>query len=210
MFFGIIVAGTEETDMMRNKILLITCLAILASEGYSQTSPIWNSIMKIEDNRYILNLPDAWKKVSIADGSGIDYKYDLSGAGIPPLVNGSAMYGFFTIARISGKKESQAMEQVLLDFTSFYDRVTEPGYNYDTATATIKSGQTGTVVHTRYYRRSKVSNYSKFYLIVYSAKTDDTYILTLNFQYKDPIYDIERTAHLRDYVNEIFEHFEFR
>ena len=196
---------------MRGKIFLVTCLFIIACKGYGQASAaIWNSIIKVEDNRYIINIPDGWKKVTIAEGSGVDYKYDLTAVGIPPVVNGSAMYGSFTIARIPGKKESQAMDQVLMDFTAFYDRVTEPGYNYDTAIATIKSGQTGKVLHTRYYRRSKVSNYSKYYLIVYSTGTDDTFLLTLNFQYKDPSYDVERSTNLRDYVMEVFKHFEFR
>ena len=196
---------------MRIRAFLITCLILTAYTGYGQISGgLWNSIMKVEDNRYILNLPDAWKRVTIAEGSGIDYKFDLSGAGIPPTMNGSPMYGFFTLARMSGKKEQQAMDQVLMDFTSFYDRVTEPGYNYDTSTTVIRTGQTGTMLHTRYYRRSKVSNYSKYYLIVYSPKTDDTYILTVNFQYKDPSYDVERSAHLTEYVIQIFGHFEFR
>ena len=196
---------------MKSKAILLLCILIIASGGYAQTSStLWNSIVKVEDNRYVINIPDGWKKVSIADGSGLDYKYDLSGVGIPATLNGAPMYGFFTISRIAGKKEVQAMDQVLLDFTSFYDRVSEPGYNYDTAIATIKTGQAGTMVHTRYYRRSKVSNYSKYYLVVYSPKSDDTYILTLNFQYKDPSYDIERSGHVRDYVIDIFGHFEFR
>ena len=171
---------------------------------------LWNNIMKIEDNKYIIHLPDVWKKVSIAEGSGIDYKFDLSGAGIPATLNGSPMYGFFSVARMAGKKEVQATDQVLLDFTSFYDRVTEPGYNYDTTTAVIKTGQSGKLIHTRYYRRSKVSNYSKYYMIVYSPKTDDTFILALNFQYKDPSYDIERSSELKEYAKQIFAHFELR
>jgi hypothetical protein len=178
--------------------------------GYGQASPIWKSIQKVEDNKYIINIPDSWKRVTIAEGSGIDFKFDLTGAGIPATVNGSPMYGFYTVSRMSGKKEKEAMDQAILEFSSFYDRVTEPSYNYDTTTATIKTGQTGQVLHTRYYRRSKVSNYSRFYMVFYSAKTDETYILSLNFQYKDPSYDVERTTEIREYAKEIFAHFELR
>ena len=186
-------------------------MAIASYTGYAQATPaLWNNIMKIEDNKYIIHLPDAWKKVTVAEGSGIDYKFDLSGAGIPATLNGSPMYGFFSVSRMAGKKEVQATDQVLLDFTSFYDRVTEPGFNYDTTTAAIKTGQNGKVIHTRYYRRSKVSNYSKYYMIVYSPKTDDTFILALNFQYKDPSYDIERSSELKEYAKQIFAHFELR
>jgi hypothetical protein len=183
-------------------------LAIVVHGQADQT--IWNSEMKIEDNRYILNLPDQWKKVSVTEGLGLDYKFDFTGVGIPANVGGAPIYAYFTISRIAGNKHNQAMDQVLTDFSVFYDRVTEPGYNYDTTTATIKSGQTGTMLHSRYYRRSKVSNYSKYYLIIYSAKTSETFILVLNFQYKEPSYDIERSAHFTEYATQVFAHFEFR
>jgi hypothetical protein len=171
---------------------------------------VWDSQMKAEDNKYILNLPDKWKKVAVAEGSGIDYKYDFSGVGIPAIVGGSPLYANFTISKMAGNKHSQAMDLVMTDFSVFYDRVTEPGYNFDTTNATIKTSQTGTVLHSRYYRRSKVSNYSKYYMVIYSSKYDETYILTLHFQYKDPGYDIERTAHFTEYAMQVFGHFEFR
>ncbi len=196
---------------MRSKVFIVWCMCMLALTVRSQTEwAIWNSEIKVEDNRYILNLPDQWRKVTIAEGSGIDFKFDLSNVGIPATVGGSPLYANFTISRMSGNRHSQAMDQVLTDFTAFYDRVTEAGYNYDTTTAPIKTSQVGTVLHTRYYRRSKVSNYSKYYLIIYAAKSDETYILTLNFQYKDPSYDIERSAHFTEYAMKVFGHFEFR
>lgn len=196
--------------MIRKSLLLMMCLSLVRLLGYAQAPSIWQSIQKVEDNKYIINIPDTWKRVTIAEGSGIDFKFDLTGAGIPATVNGSPMYGFYTVSRMSGKKEKEAMDQVILEFASFYDRVTEPSYNYDTSNATIQSGQTGVVLHTRYYRRSKVSNYSRFYMVFYSPKTDETYILALNFQYKDPSYDVERTSDLREYAREIFAHFELR
>ena len=197
---------------MKGKIFFLFCFCIPVMAVYSQTdqASLWNSVFKQEDNKYIINMPDGWRKVDIANTSGFDYKYDFSGVGIPATLGGAPVYANFTIARMSGNKHSQAMDQVINDFAVFYDRVTEPGYNYDTTTVTIKSGQIGTMLHTRYYRRSKVSNYSKYYLILYSPKTDETYILTLNFQYKDANYDIERSAHFTDYATQVFGHFELR
>jgi hypothetical protein len=186
-------------------------LSLICLSAYSQSdSGIWSTEQKVEDNKYILNLPESWRKLDIGDGLGFDSKFDFSGVGIPASIGGSPLYANFTISRIAGNKYAQAKDQVLNDFSVFYDRITEAGYNYDTATATIKSGQVGTVIHSRYYRRSKVSNYSKYYLIIYSPKADETYTLTLNFQYKDPTYDIERSAHLKDYAMQVFGHFELR
>ena len=196
---------------MKNKIagLLLFCLLTMMAKSQSEEG-IWKSIIKIEDNKYVLNLPDGWKKVTVAEGSGLDYKFDFSGVGFPATVGGSPLYASFTISKIAGDKHKVAMDQVMNDFSVFYDRVTEPGYNFDTTTATIKSSQTGTMLHSRYYRRSKVSNYSKYYLVIYSPKSDETYTLTINFQYKDASYDIERSAHFNEYVMQVFGHFEFR
>jgi hypothetical protein len=196
---------------MKFKLFLWFLLSISAATSYCQAdTSIWNNVMKIEDNKYILNLPDQWKKVTITDGAGLDYKFDFSGIGIPAMVGPSPLYANFTISHMKGYKKPQAMDQVLTDFSSYYDRVTEPGYNYDTTSVDIKSGQSGLVLHSRYYRRSKVSNYSKYYLIIYSSKYDETYILTLNFQYKDATYDIERSAQFSSYAMQVFKHFEFR
>lgn len=194
---------------MNRKILLtLLCINMLAS-AWAQPD-IWSTIQKVEANKYIINIPEEYKRVSIPEGSGTDYKFDFTGVGLPATVNGAPMYGFYTVAHLSGHKEAQALEQSILEFSSFYDRVTEPGYNYDTATADIQGGLTGTLLHTRYYRRSKVSNYSRYFLIVYAAKTDETYILSASFQYKDPGYDIERSSALTEYVKKLFSHFEVR
>lgn len=196
---------------MRIKIFYLWCMCVLRLSAQCQSDPaLWNSQMKVEENKYILNIPDAWKKVTIGEGLGMEHKFDFGGVGIPASLAGSPLYAYFTISRISGNKYAQAKEQVLNDFTVFYDRVTEPGYNYDTTTTIIKTGQTGTLLHCRYYRRSKVSNYSKYYLIIYSPAADETYILALNFQYKDASYDVERSAHFNDYAKQVFAHFEFR
>ena len=184
---------------------------ILSIGVYSQADQsIWNVATKIEANYYNVNIPEKWKKVTIADASGMDYKFDASGVGIPSVVNNSPIYCNFTIMRMAGKKLTQAIDQSLIEFTSFYDRVTEPGYNYDTATAILKTGEVGKVLHTRYYRRSKVSNFSRYYLFIYDPKLNYTYILCLYFQYKDPNYEIERSARFSDYAQQVFAHFEFR
>ncbi|MBS1618682.1 MAG: hypothetical protein JST76_09195 [Bacteroidetes bacterium] len=194
---------------MKRKVLFTIYLSVCALLASAQAD-IWSAIQKVEANKYIINIPDAFKRVSIPEGAGTDFKFDLSGVGLSATVNGAPMYGFYTVSHLSGHKEAQALEQCQLEFSSFYDRVTEPGYNFDTTTATIQTGQSGTLLHTRYYRRSKVSNYSRYFLIVYADKADETYVLSVTFQYKDPGYDIERSAALGDYVRKVFAHFELR
>src|ERR1700722_16031722 len=128
---------------MKGQILFLFCFCMSVVAVYSQTDQanLWNSVLKQEDNRDIITMPDGWRKVDIANTSGLDYKFDFSGTGVPATVGGAPLYANFTITRMSGNKHGQAMDQVINDFAVFYDRVTEPGYNYDTTMVTIKSGQ---------------------------------------------------------------------
>ena len=157
---------------MKSNILLILVCSMLSFSSFGQTDPsIWKNVMKIEDNKFVANVPEGWKKVTQAEGSTADYKYDFSGVGIPTIAKeNSPLYANFTVSRMAGNKPAKAMELVMGEFSNFSDRLTEPNYNYDTATATTKSGEMGKLLHTRYYRRSKVSNYSKYFLIVYSPE----------------------------------------
>lgn len=195
---------------MQKKPVLLLLLLLSFHAGFCQND-LWNTIIKQEDNQYIINMPEGWKRVDIAGTSGKDYKFDFSGVGIPATTaEGAPVAANFTIERMAGHNYSAALEKVAGEFTVFYDRVTEPGYSMDSTSATIKSGETGTVVHSRYYRRSKVSNYSHYYLIVDSKKNNEMYILALHFQYKDPMYSIERSGHFSDYAMQVFRHFEIR
>jgi hypothetical protein len=190
--------------------ILMFCLVSAMVFGQSDVS-VWNSVTKVQDNNFMATFPDGWKKVTQAEGSQADYKYELTGVGIPAIAReNSPLYGFFTISHLQGNKFGKAQEQIVTEFTNFNDRLTEINYNYDSASAIVKSGQTGKLLHTRYYRRTKVSNYSNYYLIVYSPKADQTYVLALHFQYKDTSYDIERTAKMKEYALAVFSRFEFR
>ena len=197
---------------MKIKLTPILLFCLISTLLSAQTDPaIWNSIAKIEDNKFVASIPDGWKKVNVTDGSGIDYKYDFSGVGIPGVTHdNSPLYANFTIVKMQGNKTDKAWDQAMAEFSNFSDRLTEPGYDHDSTNAAIKSGETGRLLHTRYYRRSKVSNYSKYYMVVYSQKADQTYLITFHFQYKDTSYDIERSARFKDYVMAVLAHFEVR
>ena len=190
-------------------LFIATFLICFHTQAQADTT-IWSSIKKIEENNYIISMPQGWKETLVSENSGMQHKFELTGIGIPFTVLGAPMNAFFSISKVEGTDTKVALENVTLEFSGFYDRVTESGSNFDTTQINIKSGETGTMLHTRYYRRSKVSNYSRYYLVVPNAKLNATFVLSILFQYKDASYDIERSGRFKAYSEKVFRSFVFR
>lgn len=194
---------------MKTITLIGAVLCALVTNAQIDTA-VWKVEKKIEDNRYVLNLPNDWKKVPLTEGSGLEYKFELTGIGITTTSNSAPVTAFFTITRTKGNDLKAAREAVINEFMVFNDRVMEPNYQYDSTTLTIRTKQTGDMLHTRYYRRSKVSNYSRYYFNIYSEKADAVFTLTMTFQYKDARYDLERSNRFREYAERTFRNMELR
>lgn len=90
------------------------------------------------------------------------------------VFNSSPVNAFYTI-QLSQKDSFQAIiEEQLADFLVLSDKVQEPNYIFDSTSFTTKSGLKSTIVHTRYYRRSKAANYKSVFDD--SPKSKDTKI----------------------------------
>jgi hypothetical protein len=57
---------------------------------------------------------------------------------------------------------------------------------------------------TRFFRRTKISNFTRYDLVVYSKKRKAAYMFTLLFQYHDPTYAFEAQNKLRQYAIKFF------
>lgn len=126
------------------------------------------------------------------------------------VFNSSPVNAFYTI-QLSQKDSFQAIiEEQLADFLVLSDKVQEPNYIFDSTSFTTKSGLKSTIVHTRYYRRSKAANYSRYLMIVQNPKTQKYVVATFWLQYKSPLYDIERAMFFKEYAERTFSRFMFR
>ncbi|MFN8310199.1 MAG: hypothetical protein U0T73_09580 [Chitinophagales bacterium] len=194
---------------MKTWITICAICSWMWSFGQIDTT-IWRTEKKMEDNNYILNIPNDWKKVAIIEGTGQEFKFDLTGIGITTTCNSAPVTANFQISRVKGNDMKAAKDLAINDFMVFSDRVQEPNYTYDSSAVIAKTGQTGEMIRTRYYRRSKVSNYCRYFYNVYSEKADAIFMLNLNFQFKDARYDIERSNRFKEYAERVFRNFELR
>ena len=165
---------------------------------------VFNSLHNVETNEYILSIPQQWHYEASIDASSKDRKFDFTGVSLPAEVNHTPLTANLQLRKYVCTDIKQADDYVLSEFTLYPDRITPPGFNYNRDTLTISSGQAADLFLTHYFRRTKASNYTRYDMVVYSAKRKAAYILTATFQYRDPTYALEDSLKLKDYMYRVF------
>jgi|GEM_PF-1074751 hypothetical protein len=160
---------------------------------------------KVETSDYVFLVPGAWKNIPEIDISSKNRKFDFSGVGIPPEYRHEPVTATCNLRKYECKSIRTAEDYITSEITSYPDRVTPPGHNYDTESLTILSGEKATLYSSRYLRRNKKSNFSRFDLIVYSEKRKAAYMFTIAFQYRDPTYAFDTDNKLKQYAVQFFK-----
>lgn len=195
---------------MTRIFLLFFCVtsAFLAS-AQADTS-VWRTTKYIERNDYIFSIPEKWQRVDQTDQAYITEKFNFTTIALPVQVNDAPLTAYFTLRKVKCDSITFGENYVVSEFTGYTDRTTAPGYNYDTDSIQIKTGERATVYSTRFYRRTKVSNYSRFDMVVYSEKHKCAYLLNITYQYKDPTYYCEGQFMFKDYALRVFRSLQLR
>ncbi len=181
-------------------VLLVNSLLLNAQLDTS----VFTKQLRVETSDYVFLIPDAWKNIPEIDISSKNRKFDFNGAGLPVEFNHNPVVATCTLRKYECKTINTAEDYIISEFTSYPDRVTQPGHNYETDTLTILSGEKATIYSTRYFRRNKLNNYSRFDLISYSKKRKAAYIFTITFQYRDATYAFEADNKLKQYALRFF------
>ena len=160
---------------------------------------------RIETTEYIFSVPDKWRKIDAIDQSSKDRKFEFSEVSLPKIYNNSPVTALFSLRKYVCDSARAAEDYVASEITSYPDRITPPGKNYERDTMHIESGEKGVFFSTHFYRRTKISNYTRYDLVVYSKKRKAAYMLNITFQYKDPTYGIEKELKLKQYTERVFK-----
>jgi hypothetical protein len=166
---------------------------------------VFNKQQAVTTSEYVFYVPAQWKKAEQIDISSKDRKFDFSGVGLSTEFNHAPVTATFTLRRYECPKISVAEDYVTNEITSYPDRVTEAGHNYATDTLRILSGEKATLYSTRFFRRTKLANFSRFDMVVYSTKRKTAYMFTVTVQYRDPTYAFEADNKLKQYAIAVFK-----
>jgi len=188
---------------MRAVCILMLLYISITAQGQNDTS-VFSKEQEVTTSDYVFYVPELWKKVPQIDISSKDRKFEITGVGLPAEFNRAPVTATLTLRKYECPKISAAEDYVISEITSYPDRVTEAGHNYTSDTLKILSGEMATFFSTRYFRRTKIYNYSRFDLIAYSAKRKAAYMFTITFQYRDPTYKFEAENKLKEYALRVF------
>ena len=188
------------------KIFFLAAYTVIALglQGQNDTS-VFSKMKKVEVNEYVFEVPEKWKSPTALDVSSKDRKFDFTGVGLPGNVNNAPLTASFTLRKYECKSIKAAEDYLLSELTSYPDRVTPPGYNYEKDSMQIASGEKAALFSTHYLRRSKLLNFTRVDMAVYSKKRKAAYMFTVIYQYKDPTYAIEKELNFRQYAVTVFK-----
>ena len=171
---------------------------------------VFLSIKKVQTTEFVLDVPDLWRQTPSLNAASKDQRYEFSKVSLPQVYNNTPVTAVFTLRKFECADIRQAEDYVVTEFTSYPDRITSDGFNYTHDSLIIASGETATLFHTRYYRRTKALNFTTYYLVAYSQKRKAAYLLNITFQYRDSTYAAEEALKFREYVLRVLKTFVMR
>jgi len=189
-----------------SSLLLLISFLLKAQNDTS----VFTRQIPVSTSDYVFLVPDKWKNIPGIDISSKDRKFEFKGVGLPTEYKYAPVMATCILRKYECNSIKTAEDYIITEFTSYPDRVTQPGRNYETDSMKILSGETATLYSSRYLRRNKMSNFSRFDLIVYSEKRKAAYMFTITFQYRDPTYAFETENKLRQYAMQFFKNITLR
>lgn len=188
---------------MRASTLVITLF--LSIRGIAQTdTSVFMTIRTMEGYDYQFSVPEKWKYFPQTPSMPQLQRLEFTDVALPHVVNNAPLTALCLFRKVEGDSLGVGADFVINEFKSYPDRIAPAGYTYTTDSVKTATGEQAVLFTTHYYRRSKVSNFTRYDLVTYSGKRKAAYILGITYQYKDPTYQIEFDLKLKEYALRIF------
>jgi hypothetical protein len=163
----------------------------------------------IDGENYTLSVPSDWR---VIDGSsvGIIHYYEASGLVFPISFKGNPVIIVISFVKMDEKGIEEIKESIQNGYSKNTDRVFPGNFKYETTETWLQSGEKAYIINTRFYRKSKFLNQSRFDLGVFSDKYNIGYMYTISIQYSDDTYQFENFYHLKEFAVRLFSYFSFK
>lgn len=198
--------------MLKPLVILLFFLFSYINSYSQPDTTLWNDTKVYENDELKIEVPESWLFLPLVTNEKIPFYFQGRATDYPVIVNGNNV--FVTILVDKMTKKFNNLDEVTKDIQDGYptnpDRVFPEGPTSEVETFTIQSGETANIVSTRFYRKSKGLNQSRFDLALYNEQTKNAYMYTLIVLYGDDTYQLEETLKIRDYAKRIFSRFSFK
>ena len=188
------------------KLLTFIIIATLATTAYGQVDQtIWDSLKTVTTDNYELKVPYKWRQMPTG-GQGPEQMFEASGLALPVMFNGSPVMVTIFVVKQEGKYLEDCKDKCLSGYRENPDREFPKKIKDGQEKIKLTGGQDAYFLNTRFYRKSKGLNQSRFDLVVYSDKEQSGYIYTVSIQYDDNDYKFETDNKLTDFAKKLYSY----
>lgn len=188
------------------KLLTLFLIATLATTVYGQVDKaVWDSLKTVTTDNYALKVPYKWRQMPTG-GQGPEQMFEASGLALPTMFNGSPVMLTIFVAKQDGKDLDACKDKCLGGYRENPDREFPKKFKDGVEKIKLAGGQEAYFLNTRFYRKSKGLNQSRFDLVVYSDKAKAGYIYTVSIQYADNDYKFETDNNLSDFAKKLYSY----
>lgn len=193
---------------------LITVFGLMLSlTAFSQNeNDIWTETDTISTDLYEFQVPTVWRNMSkmLGGGQGPEQYFEGSGQGLPVSFNGGPVQVTVFLVKLDDSNLKDAKKGIIDGYFSNSDRVFKNKKDFEEETITLADKSEAVLLNTRFYRKSKGLNQSRYDLVTYSQKHKTAYMFTVSIQYVDDSYSFETDNDLKGYAKKLFSTFKWK
>jgi hypothetical protein len=189
------------------KTIYILFFNLIAAGLFAQSpDTTWKNFKEIETPYYHLLVPYNWLDLGSV-GELVEHSFDATSMYFPDSFNAAPiLVGLFVINQPASNLE-EAKQRCLNGYKTNSDRVFPENFVEGQQKIKLASGQDAYILNTRFFRKTKNLNQSRFDLVVYSDKAKQSYLVTISVQYNDSTYKFEEKFHLADFAKRAYSYF---
>ncbi|WP_207432580.1 hypothetical protein [Sabulibacter ruber] len=188
-----------------NKLITVI-LAFLTISAYGQVDQsIWDNLKTVSTENYEIKFPSKWRYIPTG-GQGPEQLIEASGQALPAIMNGSPVMITIFFVKQDGRNLEDCKDKCLNGYRSKPDREFPEQFIDGQEKITLAQGEEAYLLNTRFYRKSKGLNQSRFDLVVYSDKAKAGYIYTVSVQYADNEYRFEEENNLAGFAKRLYSY----
>jgi hypothetical protein len=189
---------------MKNLFAII--LAFLSLNAFGQSNQeVWHNLKTITTASYELKVPSKWRQIPTGE-QGPEQVFEASGSLLPMMFNGAPVMVTVFFIKQEGQDLNDCKEKCLNGYKANPDREFPKEFKDGQEKIKLASGQDAYLLNTRFYRKSKDLNQSRYDLVVYSDKAKTGYIYTVSVQYADNEYKFESNNKLADIAKKLYSY----
>lgn len=190
-------------------VLVVFAGVTPAFAGDYTASPVWDDLVVKEGDGFRLSAPSAWRGMDMRSYGLAEY-FEASGRILPVMHDGGPVIVTVFLTDFRARSLEDATTNVIEGYAMNPDRVFPEGFTHEAESFAVDGASGAALVNTRFYRKSKGLNQSRFDLVAFSEDSGRAFIYTLSVQYAGPSFAPEKRFQLKSIASKLFGYFQLR